>query len=458
MNEKDFQPDSVHHVLGEQALAEIHQLAIRAQQAQDVPQLGFTMVNETLSLFAYRQAMFFSIQTEASKPKLISASGLVSVSQDSPFTVWLGRLVRTLPTAQTGTHTLHLDQAPADLQEGWAEWLPEHLAHIALESPSGKVLGCLLFARELPWTGTDLAALALLSRHYAYCLSNLGASRRHLMAPLAILPKGKLMRWLLPALALILLIPVRLSSLAPAEVVPLSTVAVAAPQDGVIARVHILPNTLVKKGTLLLSLDDTTLRSRLDVVNKALAVAQAEALTVQQRAFDEVKSKGDLASILGRVREKESEVAQVQAAMTRLSVMAERDGIAMFNDADEWVGRPVQTGERIMELADPKQAGVLVWLPTNDALNLTPGAPMRLFLHTQPLEPLSALLTQTSYQAVLSPDGVASYRLKGQFNQNDAPPPRIGLRGTVRVSGQWALLGYYIFRRPLSALREWTGL
>ena len=133
------------------------------------------------------------------------------------------------------------------------------------------------------------------------------------------------------------------------------------------------------------------------------------------------------------------------------------NGIAIFNDADEWTGRPVQTGERVMQLADPKHPGILVWLPTADALNLTSGAPMRLFLHTQPLEPLSASLTQTSYQSVLSPDGVASYRLKGQFNQSD-PPPRIGLRGTVRVSGQWALLGYYIFRRPLSALREWTGL
>jgi hypothetical protein len=35
---------------------------------------------------------------------------------------------------------------------------------------------------------------------------------------------------------------------------------------------------------------------------------------------------------------------------------------------------------------------------------------------------------------------------------------RIGLRGTARVSGEWTCLGYYLLRRPIAAVREWTGL
>ena len=110
-----------------------------------------------------------------------------------------------------------------------------------------------------------------------------------------------------------------------------------------------------------------------------------------------------------------------------------------------------------MQLADPKDAGVLIWLPVSDALNLELGAPIRLFLSTAPLEPLAAKLVQTSYQAVMSPDGISAYRLRGVFDE-DGGKARIGLRGTARVSGEWATLGYYLFRRPLSALREWTGL
>ena len=87
---------------------------------------------------------------------------------------------------------------------------------------------------------------------------------------------------------------------------------------------------------------------------------------------------------------------------------------------------------------------------------LEPGAPLRLFLHTQPLSPLDGELVQTSYQAVPSPDGVTSYRLRGRFADNETP--RIGLKGTARVSGGWAPLAYYVLRRPLAGLRAWTGL
>ena len=82
-------------------------------------------------------------------------------------------------------------------------------------------------------------------------------------------------------------------------------------------------------------------------------------------------------------------------------------------------------------------------------------------LQIAPLEPLSARLVQTSYQAVLSPDGIASYRLRARFVIEDsaraARLARIGLRGTAKLFGDRAPLGYYLFRRPLASLRQWTG-
>jgi hypothetical protein len=117
----------------------------------------------------------------------------------------------------------------------------------------------------------------------------------------------------------------------------------------------------------------------------------------------------------------------------------------------------VVTGERILLLADPKDAGVLVWLPVADAINLNTGAEMRLFLHVAPLSPLAARLTQTSYQATLSPEGVASYRIRGAFD-GPAAEARVGLKGTAKLYGRRVFLGYVLFRRPLAAVREWTGL
>jgi hypothetical protein len=110
-----------------------------------------------------------------------------------------------------------------------------------------------------------------------------------------------------------------------------------------------------------------------------------------------------------------------------------------------------------MQLAQPEDGGILIWLSVADAINLELESPVRLFLHTEPLSPRAARLIEASYQASLSPDGVAAYRLRARFDE-DTELPRIGLRGTARISGDWVLLGYYLFRRPLASVREWTGL
>jgi Biotin-lipoyl like/HlyD family secretion protein len=441
------------------SLAAVLQLAQRAQAATTLAGLVFTIVNETVSVLAYRQAAFFK-PTANGRLRLSHASGLASVDEDSPYALWLSQFAQRWPRT-AGLHHLSYSDAPLtapDVAEGWAEWLPDQLLIAPLHGPGGDLLGVVMYAREQAWTDTELALLTATHGHYAYGLASWQLQRPAPWQRLTKTLSGRV-TWWLPLLLLALLIPVRLTALAPAEVVALNARAVAAPQDGVIRTVHVAPHATVKAGDLLFSLDSTTLKSRREVAAQGLLIAHADALAFQQRAFDDLKSKGELAAAFGRVREKQAELALIDSALSRVDVAAEHDGVAVFADANDWIGRTVQTGERVMQLADPRQAGVLVWLPASDAINLAPGAAVRLFLHTQPLQPLAAQLLQTSYQAVPSPEGVASYRLRAGFDAaaGDATP-RIGLRGTARVAGDWSMLGYYLFRRPLAALREWTGL
>jgi multidrug efflux pump subunit AcrA (membrane-fusion protein) len=255
----------------------------------------------------------------------------------------------------------------------------------------------------------------------------------------------------------LMFIPVRLSTLAPAEVIALNAFSVAAPQDGVIHAFAVQPNAPIKKGDLLFTLDDTSIMNRYEVAAKSLATAKADALVAEQRSFDDGRAKAELAGATGRMREKEAELNAIEALMARVEIKAERDGIAVFSDANDWIGKPVQTGERVMQIANPNDAGLLMWLPLKDALNINKGANMKMFLHTDPLHPINAKLQQTSYQATLSPENVSSYKLKGAFDETNQAMPRIGLRGTARISGEWSILGYYLFRRPIAAAREWLG-
>ncbi len=429
------------------------QLNMRAMSAQKPADLQFIITNETLQLVHYRQAAYFD-SSNNHKPILTTASGLVSVAENSPYSVWLNRFARSFPT-EAGCYRLDYSEAKIDDQEGWEEWLPEHLLVIPIVH-AAKLYGHVMYAREEAWSESEMNELAFLYQSYSYCMASLHKQNFSLMRAL-----GKLFNLKFLAISSLvffglMFIPVHLSTLAPAEVIALNAFTVAAPQDGVIHAFSVQPNSPVKKGDVLFTLDDTSITNRFEVANKALATAKSDALVAEQRAFDDVRGKAELAGAVGRMREKEAELASIQAILARLEVRAERDGIAVFTDVNDWIGRPVQTGERVMQIANPADAGLLIWLPVKDALNIEAGSPMKMFLHTDPLNPISAKLQQTSYQASMSPENVSSYRLKGAFDDADARP-RIGLRGTARISGEWSVLGYYLFRRPISAAREWLG-
>ena len=81
---------------------------------------------------------------------------------------------------------------------------------------------------------------------------------------------------------------------------------------------------------------------------------------------------------------------------------------------------------------------------------------MRVYLQTAPLNALNASLQQTSYQATLSPDGVAAYRIRGKLD--DGNRAHIGLRGVAKIYGEWRPFAYWLLRRPLGALRQWMGM
>jgi hypothetical protein len=437
----------------------LHNLDLRSVKTVSLVDLSFIIVNETITLAPYRQASFFTLSL-AGTFELAAASGLASVAGDSPYAIWLNGFVKYLQkiyVKKSGCHKLDFSEAPEEFKDGWEEWLPEHLVIAQLFDQIGDLQGMVMYAREEPWLSNELEKLEHIHQVYGSCLGFLSEVKIDFITRIRSWMHKAFSYWALIAIFIGLSVPIRLSVLAPAEVIALNAYAVAAPQDGVISIVHVPPNGIVKVGDLLFSLDNASITGRLNVAQKALLIARANALNVQQRAFTDLKSKGEVASAIGHVREKEAEVALLQSLMERIEVRANRDGIAVYGDPNDWIGKPVQTGERVMQLANPKDAGLLVWLPVHEAINLEVGAPIRLFLHVDPLNPLSASLLQTSFQPLMSPEGVSSYRIKGKFT-NDTGKPRIGMRGTARISGKWATLGYYFFRRPVTSIREWSGL
>lgn len=430
----------------EQIFAQFLLLERQARAATDSGQLAYALVNDGQALFGFRHAALLIAG------RVRALSGVSQVEPNAPFVAFVERAAAQLldQGRQADAGVVAPSWLDAQTQADWRELSAAEAFWLPFKDRRDEVFGGLWLARERAWSPAEQALLAQLGDTYAH-------------AWLALQPRQPWrLRWprrrmlaLGAALSLGLLLPVRQSVLAPAEVVPLGGRVVAAPLDGVVGEFLVKPNQPVRAGDLLLRFDDTTLRAQADVAERALGVAEAELKANAQRAFADAESSARLDLLAARVEQKRAERDYARDLLARSELRAERDGIAVFADAERWTGKPVQTGERLLELADPAQAELRIELPVGDAIELAPGAEVALFLDSDPLHRHEARLERQAYEAETSAAGQLAYRLDASFA---AAAPRIGLRGTAKLYGERVPLGLFLLRRPLAALRQSVGL
>ncbi|MET0983432.1 MAG: HlyD family efflux transporter periplasmic adaptor subunit [Telluria sp.] len=435
-------------------LGTLVQLLKRARHAASVEELGFVMVNETHALLPYRQAALWQRDARGAG-RIVAVSGAATVERNAPFMLWLNRVLAKLDGG-TGARNVDATHLEGALGDAWAEWLPAHGLLVPL-GPDAHPLGALLLAREQPWSDGDRHLLQELTDGYGTAWAQFRRSRRRSLLTVWRSRGGLIRLALSAALVAAMFLPITLSALAPAEVVALRPTIVRAPLEGVVDRFEVTPNQPVKEGQLLLVLDPRAIENKLEVAGKALAVAEAEYRQAAQSAVFEDKSRALLAVLRGRAEQRRADVVYNQSLLDRIRVTASRSGIALFDDPNAWIGRPVAIGERLIEIADPAQAELEIWLPVADAITLQNGAEVDFFLNVSPDAPLRAHLRQASYEATQSPGGLLGYRLKATLTDG-TKLPRIGLKGTAKVYGEKVTLFYYLLRRPLAAARQFVGL
>ncbi|CAH0243057.1 efflux RND transporter periplasmic adaptor subunit [Pseudomonas mediterranea] len=430
----------------EQVFARFLDLERQTRAARNPAQLSYSLVNDGQALFGFRHAALLIAG------KVQAVTGISAVEPNAPFVAFVEQAVAQLfkQGQLKQARVIAADGVSEAVQADWRSLSAGQVFWLPLIDHKGLVFGGLWLARDQPWTPAEQVLLSQLGDTYSH-------------AWLALQPrKPWRLRWtrkrqvaLVAVLLLGLLVPVRQSVLAPAEVVPLGGQVVAAPLDGVIAEFMVKPNQAVKNGDLLLRFESTSLKAQADVAERALDVAEAELKANSQRSFADAESSSKIDLLAARVEQKRAERNYALELLKRSEVRAERDGIAVFADVERWLGKPVQTGERLMEIADPSQAELRIELAVGDAITLAPGAQVALFLDSDPLQRHVAWLERSAYEAQPTAAGQLAYRLDARF---DAAAPRIGLRGTAKIFGDRAPLALYLLRRPLAGLRQSVGL
>lgn len=449
---------------GSSGIATLLDIAHKARHVESSVELDFMAVNSTHALAPYRQAALWFADR-----KICALSGVVQIEANAPYVQWLERVCRTLRApGPVGASTLL-----APLGAEWADWLPAYGLWIPLTSDARQKNGThggLLLARDIPWLDDEVALLgewADILQH-AYDARrpsrawNLAALKSQVGSAFKGEANGKSPWWKRRAtivaslLSLALLFPVRLTVLAPGELVPANPAVIRSPLDGVIERFHVKPNESVKKDQPLFDFDEAQLASRHAVADQSLATAEAEYRQALQQALSDGKGKNLLSSLQGKIEERRAETEFLRGQVERAHVVAPRDGIALYDDPGEWIGRPVATGERIMRIATPNDVEVEAWLAVGDAIAFDAGADAQLYLSAEPLSPVSARVRYVSYEAQQRPDGSYAYRVRAELDEKTAH--RVGLKGTAKLSGHRVPLVYWVLRRPLAAVRQLMGM
>ena len=477
------------------------ELSRAVRRAATPAELGFIICNRTRDLVPYRQAVLWQ-RDGLGQLRIASASGVSEVDRGSAYVQLLEAVVdRRFPTTGAGSND---DAAatgarpalpPAPLQEAdasddaagapgqpddgavpaharaqWAEDGAPWIVFVPLRADARRGVALL---RDAAMSEAEGGVLSELQELYAHADAALATPGRADRARGWWQRQGRRVRiGAAIAAVAVLLFPVRLSVVASGQLVARDPAIITAPLNGVVSAVLVEPSARVRAGEVLYRIDDRELAHQLEVAEEELAVAEERVRQSAQRSFDEGDSGGwASATAAGQgvgVLEHDMQRARAQRdyyrdLLARIEVRAPVDGVALFSSPQDWIGRPVKIGEKVMEVAQPEQVAVEAWLPAENAIPLATGDSVLFYPEAFPLSAVRAEVTTVAYLAEPQGDGqtagaagTLAYRVRARVLEAD-DVARVGQLGTARLHGDRTVFAYLLLRRPLNALRQWAG-
>jgi hypothetical protein len=437
------------------------QLEQNCRNCNSYEELLYLIVNETRGLIKYDQSLLLE-STINNRFKTVAVSDIQVVDRTVPFI----QLVESI--AKHSFHTdkfkdvryiKHDDIDHKELSK-LREYSPPHILYIPIKFKKNdvEVNYILLLFRQKPYINNEEAVAKHLSLSYAHFIF---AWQKISLKEL--IQKSKLSSkhlWITFAVVFFtMLLPVHMSVLAPVQVEPKDPFIVTSPLNGAIKKIYVEPNEKVSNNFLLIDIEDSEFQSDYSVAERSYEVAQARLHTANQGSFFDVKQKSTLASLKTEMELKKAEVEFSKKQLQKTKIYSKKSGVVIINNPKEWEGKPVVIGERILQIADEKSIELTIMLPVKEAVFLEKGAKVKVFFDNDPLYSWDANVTHISYIPTQTPEQILSYKIVADFNELDLNTsiPSIGTRGMAKIYSNKVTLFFYLFRRPITALRQWIG-
>lgn len=441
----------------------LHQLSTELLAAEDLKQLYFRILNRSISLCGYKRAVLFRI--DGKHAKFLAVSGKSSVDSYSEVVEKWESLASSLDDKED-PQLLNSDVFPARQKQNW-EFIRKHTNGLSAYwlpiKPWGKIKYALWFERweQDKWGERDLQLLTLAG------VSAKSAFERLEPETFCSRMKNRFFSWHRFLIAAIVFLAVLLSwriplrVVAPCEIIPEDPFIVTAPLSGVVSEVLVESGDKVKKGSPLFDYDPRMVNEELKIAQQQVKILETTMMTTELKALNSKKAKAEL-SILGYRLEQENirlKMAKYRASM--LNVRAESIGSVIVDNPDEWRGRPVEVGQKVLMVVDPENINLRIWLPEADNVNFGNSTEVKVLLNAFPDDSLHACLKYVAQSVSVSPEGVPSVMGEGAFDglaNIGEGKLRIGLKGSAVLYGEKVSVAYWLLRKPWASLRRIMGI
>jgi multidrug resistance efflux pump len=420
-----------------------------ALAAKDLIKLKHLAVNRPRDLI--QTGHIFWIARKGHKIKIEAISSQSKLDKTTPFIQWITQELRLrahhgeLNNSNQWTFDNSHKETPFTYPFSQALYVPF--------APDPK-RGGLLLTREHPFTDIDHRLVKRLATLFGIVASVTKRKKR----PAISLNKRLALSSIAAALAVISFVPVSMTTLAPAEIVAGQPHIITAPFDGVVEDIVVPPNMPVDINTPLLRFEDTAYQNEAILAKKEAAIAEAKLKQAEVCSFTNNADKHDIA-----IAEAEKTLANArqnyaQDRLAKTLLTSPKKGIAIYSDPADWRGKRVTTGEAIIQIVNPDDVKLRIEAPLSMGESLETGARIKLFLDNAPLKSFEAELVTASYYAQTLPEGHMAYDAYADLKLTDKNDlPRIGARGVAKIYGRKASLAYWLFRRPISLIRQTLG-
>lgn len=433
-------------------LSKINKLLLKSFGAKDEDSLAFVIVNETVQATRYDRAILWDLAGK--NPELLAVSGHSKVKTNSDLAdQWKMHLKNLKNPEKIQEFTENSFDLPKEVWENLNAnnpdssvlWIP-----IKVNNKIGLGLWLERWAGE-KWATSDIEILNPLMEGYGLAYSKFKTNKffdfwRDSRVLLAL--------GLFSLLFFSLRIPLRV--VAPCEVVPKDIVVITAPLEEIISEVLVKAGQRVKPNDLLFEYDKRVPSQNLKIAEEQLRIARQDLERAQGAANKDERSFADLGVLAGKVKKEKANYELANYKASQLSVTSPVEGIVMIDDPDQWRGKPVHVGEKIMSLTSSDQTKVRFWIPESDNIVLDYEKPISVVLNIDPLTSREAKISFISNAVILYDNKTSSFMGEAEW-VNPQKDVKFGLKGTAILYGENVSLFYWIIRKPWSMVRNAFG-